>query len=81
MLMDSVLAALVDRVVHLHDSGLVPTPVAVVGCRENGDDTPIVLPLVAFHDQLMCTSDKVETINVRKLFGNVLSERVTGSPR
>jgi hypothetical protein len=40
-----------------------------------------VLPLIAFHNQLMCSGDKGKAVNVRKLFGNVLSKRVSGSPR
>ena len=70
----------VDRVVHLHDSSLVTASVAVVGSGEYRDDCPVVLPLVSFHDELMRTGDKVQTVNVRKLLGNILSKGVSRAP-
>lgn len=79
--MNRFLAALVDRVVHLHNRGLITTSVAVVGRREYCNNLSIVLPLVTFHDKLMCACNKVKTVNMGELLCNVLAERITGSPR
>lgn len=81
MIMNNFLAALLDRIVHLHNGSLITTPVAIVGRRKDSDNTAIVLPLVTFHYELMCASNEVEAVNVRKLFRNVLSKRVACTPR
>jgi hypothetical protein len=78
--MDRILGSLVDRVVDLHDCRLVTTSVTVIWRRKYRNDGSVVLPLVAFHHQLMSSSNKVQAVNVGKLFGNVLPERVSGSP-
>jgi hypothetical protein len=75
------LAALLHGIIHLHDCGLITAPVAVVRSRKDSDDAPIVLPLIALHYELVCTSNKVEAVNVRELFRNVLPKRVTCTPR
>lgn len=80
MVVNDFLAALLDGIIHLHDCGLIAAPVAVIGSRKDSDDAPTVLPLIALHHELVCTSDKVEAVNVRKLFGNVLPKRVTCTP-
>jgi hypothetical protein len=53
--MDRLLAALINRIVNLHNSSLVATPVTIIWCRENSDNLSVVLPLVALHDKLMGT--------------------------
>lgn len=78
--MDRILRSLVDRVVDLHDCRLVTTSVTVIWRRKDRNDGSVVLPLVAFHHQLMRPSNKVQAVNVGELFGNVLTERVAGSP-
>ena len=78
--MDRILGSLIDRVVDLHDCRLVTASVTVIWRRKDRNDGSVVLPLVAFHNQLMRPSNKVQAVNVGKLFGNVLSERVSGSP-
>ena len=81
MIMDIVFCAGVDSIVHFHNGRLVTAPVAVVGRRKDGDNRPVVLPLVAFHDQLMSTRNKVQSINEGKLLCNVNSKGVPSSPR
>ena len=79
MIMNGVSARLFNRVVHFHNGRLVTTTVTIVGRRKDRNDLAIVLPLVSFHDQLVSTGDKVETVNVRKLLGNVLAKRVAST--
>jgi len=80
MIMNRILRSLIDRIVDFHNSSLVTAPVAIIGRRKNRDDGSVVLPLVSFHDELMSTSDKVQTINVRKLLRDVLAKGVASSP-
>jgi hypothetical protein len=40
-----------------------------------------MLPLVAFHDELMGTRYKKQSIDLGKLLRNILTKRVTSSPR
>lgn len=79
--MNRFLSALIHRVINLHNGSLVTTPVAVVWGREHSHNLPVVLPLVALHYELMRTSNEVETVNVSKLLRDILTERVTSSPR
>ena len=81
MIMNSVSARLFDRIIHLHNGRLVTTAVAIVGSRKNSNNLAVVLPLVAFHNQLMSTSNKVKAVNVRKLLSNILTKRVTSPTR
>ena len=76
-----VFGASVDGIVHFHNGRLVAASVAVVGRRKNGDDGSVVLPLVSFHDQLMRSSDKVQSVDMGELLGNVHSKGVPCSPR
>jgi hypothetical protein len=75
------LAALFHSIIHLHDSGLITAPVAVVGSGKDCNDAPIVLPLIALHHKLVRASNKVKAVNVRELFRNVLPKRVACTPR
>lgn len=79
MIMDGILRSLVDRVVHFHDRRLISTTVAVVGSGKHRDNHSIVLPLIAFHDQLMGSRNKVQAIDVGILLRNVLAKGVTRS--
>jgi hypothetical protein len=71
---------LVDSVVNFHNSSLVTASVTVIGSGKDSDNGPVVLPLVSFHHQLVRTGDKVQTVNVRKLLGNILSKGVSRAP-
>ncbi len=79
--MDRILGSFINRVDDLHDCGLVAASVTVIWRGKYRNDGSVVLPLVAFHNQLMRPSNKVQAVNVSKLFVNVLSERVYGSTR
>lgn len=79
--MDIFLCRLINGIIHFHDSCLVTATVAIVGSREDSNDRSVVLPLVAFHNQLMSTSNKVKTIKMSKLLCNILPKCVTSSPR
>ena len=43
---------------------LVAAAVAVVGCGEDGDDVPVVGPVVALHHQLVGPGGEVDWIGV-----------------
>jgi hypothetical protein len=79
--MDRILAALVDRIINLHDSSLITTPVAIVWSRKDGYDTSIMLPLVTLHNKLMRTSNEMKSIDMSKLFCNILPKRVPSASR
>jgi len=81
MIMNRIFRRLFNSIVHLHDRGLITTSVAIIWRRKDRHNGSIVLPLVAFHHQLMRPSDKVQAVNVGKLLSNVLSERVSSPPR
>ena len=55
MIVNCVFGALVDRIIHLHNRRLIATSVAVVGSGKYSDNLSVVLPLVSFHDKLVCT--------------------------
>ena len=46
---------------------------------EQGHELLVVLPLVAFHNQLMGSRNKMQAIDMGELLRNVLTERVTRS--
>lgn len=81
MVVNGVLRGLVDGIVDFHNGGLVSTPVTIIGSRKNRHYLPIVLPLISLHDELVGARNEMEAVDVRKLFGNVLSKGVPGSPR
>lgn len=70
----------INLVVDLHYRRLIAATVTIIGSREDRHDHPIVLPLIALHDELMRAGYEVKVVDVRELFGNVLSEGVSGSP-
>ena len=61
-----------EGVVQLHDGGLVPAPVAVVGGREDGDDVPVVRPVVALHHELVSSANQGQTIRMVECLRYVL---------
>mmetsp|Transcript_61485 Transcript_61485/g.140589 ORF Transcript_61485/g.140589 Transcript_61485/m.140589 type:complete len:217 (+) Transcript_61485:95-745(+) len=67
--------------VNLHDRGLVPTAVAVVGSREDGHGVAVVAPAIPLHDELVRTGDELEPVGVIELLRDVLPERVAGTAR
>ena len=81
MVMNGVSTRLFNGIIDFHNGRLITTTVAVIGSRKHRNNLAIVLPLITFHDQLMSTRNKVKTINVRKLLGNVLTECITCSAR
>ena len=81
MIVDSILCTLVNRIVDLHNCCLIATPVTIIWGRKDCNDLSIVLPLVALHDKLVCTRNEMKTINMSKLLRDILTERVTSSPR
>ena len=62
-----------EGVVQLHDGGLVPAPVAVVGGGEDGDDVPVVWPVVSLHHELVSSADQGQTVRMVERLGNVLN--------
>jgi hypothetical protein len=81
MIVDGFFRCLVDCVIHLHNGSLVSASVTVVWSGEHGYDCPVVLPLIPFHNKLMSPSDKVQSVDVGKLFRDVLSKRISSAPR
>ena len=55
---------------------LISTSVAVVGGREDGDDVPVVGPVVSLHDQLVGPGHQVQPVAVVERLGDVLTEGV-----
>ena len=49
MIVDGVLGALINRIVDLHNSGLITTPVTVIRGRKDSDNLSVMLPLVSLH--------------------------------
>lgn len=80
MIVYSVLVGLINGVVDFHDCRLVATSVTVVGCGKDRDHHSAMLPLIAFHDKLVCSCDKVKSIDMCKLFGDVLSKCISSAP-
>lgn len=62
MIVDRLLRRLVKRVIDLHYCRLVSTSVAIVRRRKDSHYSSVVLPLISFHDKLVCSSNKVKTI-------------------
>lgn len=54
-------------------------PVAVVWCRPHGQYRLIEVPLVSFHDQLMCSADHVDVIGCVELGHHITTKQVTRS--
>ena len=81
MVINGFLGGLIQRVVDLHYRRLVAAPVAVVRSGEDRDDALIVLPLVPLHNELVCSGDEVQAVDVGELFGDVLAEGVAGPAR
>ena len=61
-----------EGVVQLHDGGLVAAPVAIVGGREDGDDVPVVRPVVALHHELVSSANQGQTIRMVECLRYVL---------
>jgi hypothetical protein len=77
-----------EVLIYVHEGCLVPAPVAVVGRREDRRDVFVVSGGITLgygstyiHHQLMSSSDHLEVIVVVELFGDVLTEGVTGTSR
>lgn len=81
VLVNTLFRRLVDSVVDFHNGCLISASVTIVGRGKDRYHASVVLPLVTFHDQLMGSCNKVQPVNVRKLFRNVLPKGVPGSPR
>jgi hypothetical protein len=59
----------------LTDGGQVPTPVAVIGRTPHCHDVLVVkVVFVAFVDQLVCTCDQREVVDMAKLVRDSVSE-------
>jgi hypothetical protein len=80
MIVNGVLAALVHRIVHLHDTSLVATSVTVVGRRKDCDHLPVVLPLVPLHNKLVGTGNEMKAVDMGELLCDILPKGVPGSP-
>jgi hypothetical protein len=81
VIVDSVFRRLIHGIIDFHDCGLISASVTIVRGRENRHHLPVVLPLIPFHDKLVCAWNKMKSVNVSKLLGNVLSKGIPGSPR
>lgn len=53
-------------VIQFHDRSLIPTSIAIVWCRKNGNHLSIVTPVVSFHHQLMSSSNESQAIGMIK---------------
>ena len=76
MIMNCFLVNMINIIIHLHYRRLVTTSVAIVGGRENGHYSSVMLPLITLHNKLMSSGNKVKIVNVGELFSDILPERV-----
>jgi len=65
--------------VDFHDRRLVTASVAVVGCREDGNNISVLRPIIALHHELMSTCNKRETVVMVERLRDVLAEGVAST--
>ena len=65
-----------ESIVQLHDRGLIAAAVAVVWSREDGDDIPVMWPVVSLHHQLVSSADQRQSIRMVERLGYVLRKSV-----
>lgn len=65
--------------IQLHYGSLIAASVAIVRRAEDGYDILLVAPIVALHDQLMCSGNQGKPIGLVELFGNVVTKRIASS--
>lgn len=53
-----------EGVIELHDGRLVTTAIAVIWSAKYRHNIPLVAPVVALHDELMCTRHQRESVGV-----------------
>ena len=56
------------------------SPVAVIGCRPDGQHCLVEMPLVALDDQLVCPTDHVDVVDRVELLDHVAAKQVAGPP-
>jgi len=79
VLVNAILGGLRNGVIDFHNGRLIATTITIVGSREHRNDAAVVLPLVAFHDELMGAGDKVKAVEMGELHGNVFAKSVAGT--
>jgi len=67
--------------VNLHDRSLITASVAVVRCREDSHNVPVLRPVVALHNQLVSAGNQRQAVVVVECLRNILSERVPRTSR
>ena len=80
MIINTFFGSVFDRVINLHNCGLITASVTIIRGRKASDDTSIVLPLVTFHHQLVRAGNEMQPVDVGKLLGDVLAKGVASSP-
>jgi hypothetical protein len=70
------LQCVLEMLINLHDRCLIAAAVAVVGRTEDGDNIPVLTPVVALHNQLMRSCHQGQAIVVIEGLGNVLTKGV-----
>lgn len=68
---------ILEVLINLHNCGLVPTSVTIVGGGEDGDDILLMDPGVTIDDQLMRSRNQCEAVVVVELLRDVDTEGVT----
>ena len=81
VLVDSILVRLLHSIIDLHNGCLISTPVAIVRGRKDSYNALIVLPLVSFHAKLMRPGNKMQSIDMSKLFSYMSCPKVYPAPR
>lgn len=66
-------------IIQFHDGSLVATAIAVVWCTKDGDNIPIMTPVVSLHNKLMGSGDQGKTVGMVESFGDVLSKSVSST--
>jgi len=67
--------------IDLHKCGQVPTAIAVIWSRENCYEPLAMEPVIAFHDELVGTDNKVKSILTIKFLSDIMSKCIACSTR
>ena len=57
------------------------SPIAVIGCTPNGDNSPIKHELVTFHGKLMGSRNEIDGVVMCERFGDIGTKQEACTPR
>ena len=65
--------------IHFQNGRLIAAPITIIGCRKYSYHLSFMTPIVAFHDELMCTAYEIDAVRVIELSDNVRAEQVASA--